>query len=159
MPAPRLADLRIEDLKDTARLLELLDQAIKQKLVGSSERDRLNFVALAEHALAIGQGNPPGLFAYLLRGGCWRYITQEDEDRANRRIKAYLRGPEPAALPRARRASGPGLSEDAQAVREFQRAFAAKRYPGDPFPQVRRYDPSWTRERWDAALAELKWAI
>ena len=156
LPAPRLADIRIEDLKDTARLLDLLGQAIARKLVGGSERDRLNFVALAEHTLGIGKENPPGLFAYLLRGGCWRYITQEDEDRANRRIKAYLRGPEPPALARAAAPSRPALSEDARAVGEFRRAFAAARYPGDPFPQVRRHDPSWTRERWDAALAELE---
>jgi hypothetical protein len=43
-------------------------------------------------------------------------------------------------------------------VVEFRCAFAAARYPGDPFPQVRRQDPSWTRERWDLALAELEGA-
>ena len=154
LPSPILAEVRIEDLKDTGRLLDLLGQAIDRKLVGSSEADRLKFVAAAEHALAIGQGNPPGLFAYLLRGACWRYITQGDEDRANARIKAFLRGPE--LVPVARAApKRPVLSEDARAVREYQRAFAVARYPGDPFPQVRRLDPSWTRERWDAASAEL----
>jgi hypothetical protein len=153
--APRLADVRIEDLKDTGRLLDLLRQAIDGERIGSSEADRLKFVALAEHALAIGKENPPGLFAYLLRGGCWRYITQGDEDRANARIKAYLRGPELVPAARGAAASRPVLSEDARAVREYRRAFAAARYPGDPFPQVRRHDPSWTRERWDAALAEL----
>ena len=66
--APKLADVTIEDLKDTGRLLDLLDQAIDRQLVGSSEADRLRFVAAAEHALAIGQGNPPGLFASLIRG-------------------------------------------------------------------------------------------
>jgi hypothetical protein len=93
--APRLADITIEDLKDTARLLDLLGQAIDRKLISSSEADRLKFVALAEHALAIGKANPPGLFARLLRGGCWGYITQEDEDRARARLKAHDRGPEP----------------------------------------------------------------
>jgi hypothetical protein len=34
-------------------------------------------------------------------------------------------------------------------------AMAAAGYRGDPFPQVRRHDPSWTRERWDTALLEL----
>jgi hypothetical protein len=155
LPAPQLADVRIEDLKDTGRLLDLLGQAIDRKLLGTSEADRLKFVALAEHALAIGKENPPGLFAYLLRGGCWRYITQGDEDRANARIKAFLRGPELVPVARAATLSRPVLSEDARAVREYRRAFTAAKYPGDPFPQVRRHDPSWTRERWDAALAEL----
>jgi hypothetical protein len=154
LPSPSLADMRIEDLKDTGRLLDLLGQAIDRKLVGSSEADRLKFVGAAEHALAIGQGNPPGLFAYLVRGGCWRYITQGDEDRANARIKAFLRGPEPSPMAKAS-PSGPALSEDARMVGEFRRVFAVAGYRLDPFPQVRRHDSSWTRERWDAALAEL----
>jgi hypothetical protein len=74
LPAPTLADVRIDDLKDTARLLDFHRQAIDCKLVGASEADRLRFVAAAEHALAIGKGNPPGLFAWLVRGGCWRYL-------------------------------------------------------------------------------------
>jgi hypothetical protein len=101
------------------------------------------------------QGNPPGLFAYLLRGACWRYITQGDEDRANARIKAFLRGPElPAAVAKAQ--TRPALSRDARMVGEFRRAIAAAEYRGDPFPPVCRHDPSWTRERWDAALVELE---
>jgi hypothetical protein len=153
LPGPTLADIRIEDLKDTGRLLDLLGQSVARNLVGSSEADRLKFVAAAEHALAIGKGNPPGLFAYLLRGGCWRYLTQSDEDRANARIKAYLRGPSPASVPSTvpRR---PLLSEDARMAREYRRSLESAGYRGDPFPQVRRHDPSWTRERWDAALAE-----
>jgi hypothetical protein len=154
LPSPTFGDVRIEDLKDTGRLMDLLDQAIDRKFVGPSEADRLKFVATAEHALAIGKENPPGLFAYLVRGACWRYVTQADEDRANARIKAYLRGPELVPLTRSS-AIRPSLSEDARAVREYRRAFAAARYPGDPFPQIRRHDPSWTRERWDAALREL----
>jgi hypothetical protein len=157
LPSPTLSDVRIEDLKDTGRLLDLLGQAIDRKQIGSSEADRLKFLAAAEHALAIGQGNPPGLFAYLVRGSCWRYITQGDEDRANARIKAFLRGPElPAAV--AKVPTRPALSGDARIVGEFRRAIAAAGYRGDPFPQVRRHDPSWTRERWDLALAELEGA-
>jgi hypothetical protein len=154
LPSPTLAEVRIEDLKDIGRLLDLLSQAIDRKLIGSSEADRLKFVAAAEHALAIGQGNPPGLFAYFLRGACWRYITQGDEDRANARIKAFLRAPEPFPVAKAS-PSRPALSEDARALGEFRRAIASAGYRGDPFPQVRRHDPSWTRERWDAALVEL----
>jgi hypothetical protein len=93
LPAPRLEDVRVEDLKDTARLLDLLGQAVTRGLVSGSEADRLRFVGAAEHALAIGQGNPAGLFVYLVRGACWRYITQEDEDRANARLKLHSRPP------------------------------------------------------------------
>jgi hypothetical protein len=158
LPAPRLDDVRVEDLKDTGRLMELLGQAVSRGLVSESEADRLRFLGAAEHALAIGKENPAGLFAYLIRGKLWRYLTQDDEDRANARIKAFLRGPEPPGVasssiqPPAR----PMLSEDARMVIRVRSALAGKGYRGDPFPQVRRLDPSWTRARWDAALAELE---
>jgi hypothetical protein len=154
---PRLRDVRVEDLKDTGRTLTLLAEAVALGWVAPSEADRLRFVGAAEHALAIGKGNPAGLFVHLVRGKLWRYLTQEDEDRANGRIKAYLRGPEPPRVassvphPPAR----PVLSEDARTVIRVRSALAAAGYRGDPFPQVRRHDPSWTRERWDLALAEL----
>jgi hypothetical protein len=157
LPAPKLADVRPEDLKDTGRLLDLFDQAIAQKLIGSSEADRLRFVAAAEHALAIGKANPCGLFAFLIRGACWRYITQADEDKANSRIKAHLRGPARpcVASGMSRPSSRPALSEDALVVLRVRAALSAAGYWGDPYPQVRRHDASWTRERWDAALVEL----
>jgi hypothetical protein len=157
LPSPRLDDVRVEDLKDTGRLLELHGQAVARGLVTASEGDRLRVVSAAEHALAIGKGNPAGLFAYLLRGGLWRYITQGDEDRAHGRIKAFLRGPEPPrmALSVSRPPARPVLSEDARVVIRVRSALAAAGYRGDPFPQVRRHDPSWTRERWDLALSEL----
>ena len=50
----------------------------------------------------------------------------------------------------------PAPSEDARVVVRLRSAWAAKGYRGDPFPQVRRHDPSWSRKRWDAALAELE---
>jgi hypothetical protein len=160
LPAAWLDDVRLEDLKDTGRLMDLLSQAVARGLVSGSEADRLRFVGAAEHALGIGKENPAGLFMYLVRGKLWRYLTQDDEDRANGRIKAFLRGPEPPRVGSSsiRPPSRPALSEDARAVVEFRCAFAAARYPGDPFPQVRRQDPSWTRERWDLALAELEGA-
>ena len=95
LPAPTLNDVRVEDLKDTGRLLRLHAQAVARGLVGSSEADRLRFVGAAEHALALGTGNPPGLFMYLVRGRLWRYVTQEDEDRAHARLKRELRGEPP----------------------------------------------------------------
>jgi hypothetical protein len=97
LPAPKLADVHLDDLKDTGRLLELHRQAVAKGLVTASEADRLKFIAAAEHALAIAS-NAPALFAWLVLNGCWRYITGADEDRANARIKAHLRGPDPAPV-------------------------------------------------------------
>jgi hypothetical protein len=159
--APTLADIRLDDLKDTARLLDLHRQAVERELVTSSEADRLRFVAAAEHAQTIGKGNPPGLFAYLIRGRCWRYLTQEDEDRANARIKAYLRGPAPAPVtspPSPFPSFAPRhstLSEDARIVREVRAASIRAGIFRDPFPVIQARDPAWTRERWDRAMGEL----
>ncbi len=155
--AARLEDVRVEDLKDTERLMDLLGQAVARGLVTVSEADRLRFVGAVEHALAIGKENPAGLFMYLVRGKLWRYVTQEDEDRAQARIKAFLRGPEQPAMASSsfRPPVRPVLSEDALVARKVRSAMAVAGYRGDPFPQVRRQDPSWTRGRWDAALAEL----
>ena len=140
LPKPTLNDVRIEDLKDTGRLLDLLGQAIDRKFVSPSEADRLAFVGAAEHALAVGKGNPPGLFAYLVRGACWRYLTQDDEDRANARIKAYLRGPELEPVPMARSAAiRPALSEDSRQVGEYRRALRRR---GIPAIRSRRFGGS-----------------
>jgi hypothetical protein len=97
IPAPKLADVRLEDLKNTDWLLELYGQAVARGLVGTNEADRLRFIAAAEHALAIAT-NPAALFVWLVLNGAWRFITQAAEDRANARIKAHLRGPEPASV-------------------------------------------------------------
>jgi hypothetical protein len=157
-PAPRLDDVRVEDLRDTGRLLGLYDRAVARGLVGSSEADRLRFVGAAEHALTVGKGNPPGLFLYLVRGGLWRYLTQQDEDRANARIKRELRG---KALPRSGVGIGaaggvPVPSEDARLVREVRAAMIRAGVFRDPFPAWQARNPDWTRERWDAAMVELE---
>ena len=152
--------MRVEDLKDTGRLMDLLGQAVARGLVSTSEADRLRFVGAAEHALGIGKENPAGLFMYLVRGKLWRYLTQEDEDRANVRIKAFLRGPEPPRVAAVGMfgPSGPSLSEDAVVVREIRAAFIRAGIFRDPFPEFHRRDPDWSRERWDAAMAELEGA-
>ena len=49
----------------------------------------------------------------------------------------------------------PVLSEDARTVREVRAALERAGYRGHPFPPLRQRDPSWTRERWDLAEAEL----
>ena len=114
--------MRVEDLKDTGRLLRLHAQAVARGLVGSSEADRLRFVGAAEHALALGTGNPPGLFMYLVRGRLWRYLTQGDEDRAHARIKREFAGEPPPRSGVGPGASwgGPVLSADAVLVREVR---------------------------------------
>ena len=157
---PTLNDVRAEDLKDSGRLLQLYEQAVKSRLVGSSEADRLRFFGAAEHALGVGKGNPPGLFMFLVRGRLWRYLTQDDEDAAGGRLKRLLFGPARGVGIGPRSASPaearPRLSADAMSVREVRAAAARAGYRGDPFPLVRSRDGTWTRARWDDAFAELE---
>lgn len=162
-PSPTLNDVRAEDLKDTGRLLVLHRQAVNRGLVGPGEADRLKFLAAAEHARAVGKKNPGGLFARLVHRGWWRFATQGDEDAASARLKRYLfgrpragvGGARPPAIGGLNRSGGPRLSADALLAREVRAAVARAGHRGDPFPLVRARDPSWTRPRWDAALAEL----
>lgn len=102
-PTPRLDDVRPEDLREVGRALALFDQAVARRLVGPSEADRLRFLAVAEHAAAVGTANPPGLFARLIRSGLWHHATQADEDAAAARLREHLHGrPRPGRGPTAR---------------------------------------------------------
>jgi hypothetical protein len=92
LPAPRLDDVRPEDLREVGRALQLFDQAVEKQLVSPSEDGRLKFLAVAEHAGAVGTVNPGGLFARLVRRGWWHFATQDDEDVARRRLRDHLRG-------------------------------------------------------------------
>ena len=72
-----------EDLRDTARLLVLFEEAQGKGIIGGSESERLAFVATAERARLTAITNAPGLFAELVRRRLWHFITQDDEDRAH----------------------------------------------------------------------------
>jgi hypothetical protein len=154
--APNLADVQVNELRDAGRMIELHRQAVERKLCGNSEADRLRVLTIAEHAATIGTKNPAGLFVRLLKGRLWHFATQDDEDAARRRLRAYLWPARTAVdqIPRSLVAA-PVLSEDARIAREISRSLAAAGYRGDPFPQMRRLDPSWTRARWDAAMGQI----
>lgn len=158
--SPNLRHIEREDLDNTARLLELFEQAAKAKLVDGGEVDRLRFVAAAEHARTIGSVNPPGLFAWLLRRRRWTYLTDRDEDAANRRLKEHLYGDQGPRRDAPSKPRNPfeDLSDDAQFVQTVTRVLPQRGLRGDPFAYVRRARPEWTRERWDAALQEFEQA-
>ncbi len=154
LPAPRLDDVRPEDLRgDVGRTLELHRQAVARKLVDPSEAGRLRFVALAIHAATAGKANPPGLFAALLRRGAWDFITGAEEDTARRRLKAYLHPAPMAPPPMPARRMPPAPPTDSAIVAEVRRAFFEARIDRDPWPAFSARNPGWDRGRWDAALA------
>ena len=82
--------MKPEDLRDPARLLDLHAQAVAAGYVSSSEADRLNFFAAANHARVIGSRNPPGLFVRIVRSGLWNFLTQDDEDVARVQLRRVL---------------------------------------------------------------------
>lgn len=156
---PNIQHVTQTDLDDTGRLLELFDQAIRSKLVDGGQHDRLRFVGAAEHARTIGSVNPPGLFAWIVRKRRWSYITDGDEDAANKRLKRHLYGD---TSERAKESPRPKprspfdeLSEDARFVQAVQRVLPQRGLRGDAFTYLRRERPEWTRERWDAACNEV----
>lgn len=87
LPEPTLRNIRLEDLKDTKRLLVLYDQAVKTGLIKGSEHMRREFISLAEHALTEGTVNPCGLFVHLVWNGRFDAITLGDEDTSTVRLK------------------------------------------------------------------------
>src|SRR5262245_15504022 len=154
LPPPTLGHIVPEDLQDTARLLTLFIHAQTLSLIGKSDSDRLTFCALAEHAKVVGSANPCGLFATLVRRQQWHFVTDSDEDVAQARLKAYLYGPAVRAAPPPA-AAPPALSPDATIVRYVSTQLARAGWQGDAFGLVSRADPTWTRERWEHATAEL----
>ena len=90
MPAPRLQHVTLPDLKDTERLLALYTQSVQAQLIGPSEAERLTFVGLAQHVLAYHPENAGGLFRHLLTRRCFHFVTQEEEDAAQQRLKQHL---------------------------------------------------------------------
>jgi hypothetical protein len=151
---PTLCHIVPEDLQDTARLLTLFAQAQTQGLIGKSDSDRLTFLALAEHAKVVGSQNPCGLFAALVQRQHWHFVTDSDEEVAQARLKTYLYGPVARAAPPPT-AVPPALSRDAAIVRYVRTQLARAGWQGEAFSLVSRGDPTWTRERWEHATAEL----
>ena len=154
--------MKPEDLRDPARLLDLHAQAIAAGYISQSEAERLNFFAAANHARVIGSRNPPGLFVRIVRSGLWSFCTQDDEEWARVQLRSALY-PEPPAgsreLPQAGapRPSRGSLSDDARFVRDITNVLRQRGVPeSSAWRLVNRERPEWTRERWDAARAELQ---
>ena len=165
IPDPTLHNVRSEDLQDPVRLMALHIQAVQQGTISNSEADRLNFFAAANHARVIGSVNPPGLFVRIVRSKLFKYCTQDDEDVARAQIRRVLY-PTPSTDGYPRGGSlcgfsegppkGSSLSDDARFVRDVVRMLRPKGVAeSSTWRLVNREHPEWTRERWDAASAEL----
>ena len=87
---PTLQHIEREDLTNMQRLLLLYHQAVQHRLIGSSEAERLTFVALAQHVLSCRPKNEGGLFRHLLKQKRYHCVTQADEDAALQRLKQHV---------------------------------------------------------------------
>lgn len=149
----RLGHVHALDLTDMRRLLALFDRAVTLGLADPSENGRMQFVAAAEHARRLARRNAPGLFASIVNDGRWLYITQRDEEAAAARWRSYQspRPTPPEPLPRSPR---PELSADARIAAAAQKLGAQLRR--DPFRIIKTQFRDWSRQRFDAAVAEVE---
>jgi len=88
-------------------------------------------------------------------------ITQDDEDQARRLLREHRDGP---LRRRAVEACAPvpdaALSDDARFVLLAPQVLRQAGWRGEPFLAVKMQDPTWTRDRWEAAQAELaQWRL
>ncbi len=89
---PTLQHIEREDLTNIERLLVLYHHAVQHRLIGSSEAERLTFVALAQHVLSCRPKSEGGLFRHLLKQKRYHCVTQADEEAALSRLKQHLYG-------------------------------------------------------------------
>jgi hypothetical protein len=85
---PSLEHVEPGDLRSIPRLTALYEEAVRKHLAPNSESGFNDFVALAERAKRVGR-NPPAVFATLVRRREWRFVTNQDEDEALRRVRAH----------------------------------------------------------------------
>lgn len=153
-----LPNLDPADLADPRRLLALYDHAVSRGLP-ATEANRIQFVAAAVHATGPGIRNPGGNFhasvRQLARGERLLPLNQADEDAALRLLRSLEQLPSSPSPPRGRPAARL-LSSDARRVAAGLRWASDHHYQGDPYDVLARCEPEWTRDRWDAARAELE---
>jgi hypothetical protein len=152
---PTLKHIVPEDLRDTARLLVLFEEAKGKGIIGGSESERLIFVATAERARLTALTNAPGLFAELVRRRLWHFITQDDEDRAQKRLREHFYGGRGKGRPPVLSSPPASLSKDALFVADVSAKLRQRGFLGDVFSVVSRELPEWTKERWERAEGEL----
>ncbi|MBN9688988.1 MAG: hypothetical protein J0M24_02025 [Verrucomicrobia bacterium] len=101
--APRLSDIRPEDLHSPERLQALRRQALARGWIRDCEADTLNFFAAAVRARSTEARDPVRVFVSLVRGRRWGFVTQAQEHEARRmlRLREAARGGSPVEPNRA----------------------------------------------------------
>ena len=94
----------------------------------------------------------------LVRRRLWHFITQDDEDRAQTRLREHFYGGRGEGRPQAPSRLRPSLSKDALFVSDVSAKLRQRGFLGDVFSVVSRELPEWTRARWENAWDELSTA-
>jgi hypothetical protein len=161
LPSPRLSSIRPEDFTDVGRALVLFAMAVKCDLMpNSSEHSRLLWMAAIERARTAEVRNPAGVFLHIVKHKKWDYLSDGHYHAANERLKRHLFGsthpvlietqPLPKPVPEK-----PPLSKDAEIILEVRRTLQRRRMDVPVFVVLHNHS-GWSRDRYDAALAELK---
>jgi hypothetical protein len=85
--APRLTDIRPEDLHSPERLQALRRQALARGWIRDCEADTLNFFASAVRARSTEARDPVRVFVSLVRGRRWGFVTQGQENEARQMLQ------------------------------------------------------------------------
>jgi hypothetical protein len=152
-PTPSLQNVHPEDLQDTGRLMLLFQRAQRQRIVGNSEHERLQFVGAAVRASRRATNNVGGFFSRMIRDKLWHHLTLEEEDCARRMLNNHLfPGSELPAATRNVRGATQTPDADVRLVAHLHHSFTLHGYDADPCQLLCQKDPRWTRERWDRAM-------
>jgi hypothetical protein len=85
---PTIKNIRLQDLLQFSRCEELYRQAVASNWIKPSESQALAWIGAAVRAKSVA-GDPVRVFAGIVRKKLWRYITNDQEDRARKALNRY----------------------------------------------------------------------
>ena len=148
---PNWDNIQPLDLHTPRRRERLYRAALVAGVIRPTEAHRTTFFAAIAHATRVATRNACGLLRRLVETPDYHcFISQIDEDQANRWLKA---------LPRVVNSSATEpLSADARFVRLLRRNLTTSGFHGDPYSYLSstpKGQSEWPPERWHAAAFEL----
>ena len=148
---PEWDNIQPLDLHTPRRRERLYQAALAAGVIRPTEIHRNTFFAAIARATRVATRNACGLLRRLVETPDYhRFISQFDEDQANRWLKALPRTVDPSATE--------PLSADARFVRLLRRNLTAAGLHGDPYSYLSstpKGQSEWPPERWHAATFEV----
>lgn len=145
---PTIRDVKLHDLRDTDRLMELHRQAVTLGLARGGEAGMLDFLSLANRARMRGK-SPGALFVWLLREKKTAFITAIDEEAGAQRLREHHNGSCVRSSTHDGTRAEQLLSAEEQSYENCIHA-ARKHRIRDPY-RVAQQVLNWSREQWEVA--------